>query len=144
MLRYVAFIAVLFVSCAALAQEPAPPHPVAETIVDGAFTIRPAEYVFYKFTVPADVTEVTVRGRFEASGASGNDVEVYVFDEDGYAKWQNGREARPYHASGRVTQANVEAKLPSHEGTYYLVFSNRFSVEANKAVTADMSIGYFE
>lgn len=144
MLRYVAFIVVLFVSFNVLPQESAPAHSVAKPIVNRPFTIRPAQYVFYTFTVPPDVTEVTVHGRFEASGGSGNDVEVYILDEDGFVNWQNGHRVRAFYASSRLTQANVEAKLPQREGTYYLVFSNKFSVLANKAVMADIAVGYIE
>ena len=72
-------------------------------------------------------------GKFRARGGSGNDIEVYILDEDGFENWRNGHRASTYYNSGRVTVGRFNVKLS--EGIYYLVMNNNFSVVSNKAVT---------
>jgi hypothetical protein len=136
MFKYFALLILFCGSLTCIAQQP-----VTQAIVNRPFTIRPAKAVYYSFVVPASSAGAEVSGRFEASGGTGNDVEVYILDEDAFVNWQNGHRVHTYYNSGRLTQANVKTSLPS-EGTYYLVFSNRFSVVANKAVVADVSLAY--
>jgi hypothetical protein len=136
MLKLFALLTLLCASLACIAQQP-----ITQPIINRPFTIRPARAVYYPFVVPAGATQVGVSGRFEASGGTGNDVEIYILDEDAVVNWQNGHRVRAYYSSGRMTQGNVNATLPS-DGTYYLVFSNRFSAVSNKAVVADISLAY--
>lgn len=138
MLKHLTVIALLLIASCVIAQQ----RPVVHAIVNRPFTIPAARYVVYEFTVPEDATEVRVGGRFEASGGSGNDVEVIILDEDGYVNWQNHHRVRTYYYSGKLTQANIKAILPPGGGTYYLVFSNRFSVIAPKAVIAQVGLQY--
>ena len=113
----------------------------SEAIIDPAFTIEPAHYHYAKFTVPADAQNATVQGRFTASGGAGNDVVVFIFPEDDFVNWQNNHDSKVLYQSGQVTQASINAELPG-PGTYYLVFSNNFSVISPKAVQADITINY--
>ena len=42
----------------------------------------------------------------------------------------------------RVTAAKLHVQLPQEPGTYYVVFSNRFSWITNKAVVADVKLQF--
>jgi len=112
----------------------------------GAFTVPPGRYSFSKFTVPQRCSNVSVRGRFTASGGSGNDIEVYVLSEGELTNWKNGHQAQTIYNSGRVTAQNINLRLPSTSErqavTYYIVFNNKFSAHGAKALKADVSLHY--
>ena len=107
-------------------------------IVTEAFTIGPGKYAWFRFGVPDNGGNVV--GRFRASGGGGNDVEVYILDEDGFENFKNGHRVQTYYNSGRVTVANINVSLSS--GTYYLIFSNTFSSVSNKAVNGNVALRY--
>ena len=112
-------------------------------IVIRPFTIRPANAIYFTITIPNNATNISVTGRFEASGGSGNEVEVYIFDQDGFINWENGHQVHAIFASGRMTQGDIDASIPA-PGTYYLVYSNKFSLIANKAVVTEANLNYFQ
>jgi len=77
--------------------------------------------------------EVTrVAGRFRARGGSGNNIEVFILDEDGFENWRNGNRTGTYYNSGRVTVGRFDVNL--RPGIYYLVMNNSFSLVSNKVV----------
>ncbi len=106
-----------------------------------AFTVKNLGYVYTQFAVPLGATNVSVTGRFTASGGFGNDIEAYILTSDGFVNFQNGHQATNYYQSGRVTQGSVNANLPAG-ATYYLVFSNSFSLLAGKAVQSSITLNY--
>lgn len=121
-------------------------QPVTSSLGEKAFTIPAGTYKYVKFTIPPRCSDVEIQGRFEATGGSGNDVEVVVLNEDEFTNWQNHHSVSTFYNSGRVTVATVGAHLPStnasDSSTYYLIYSNVFSVLANKAVSTDVMLHY--
>ena len=111
-------------------------------IVNGLVTVPAGYYQYYQFTVPASATLVSVNGMFTASGGSGNDIIVYVFDSTNFVNWQNGYQASAYYNSGQTTTGTVSASLPS-AGTYYLVYSNTFSTTSSKNVQTTVNLSYY-
>lgn len=102
----------------------------AQRAVEKALTVQAGGYAWYDF----NFTETTtLKGRFRAAGGSKNDIEVYIMDDDNFENWKNGNQARTYYNSGRVTVANFNVRLA--EGSYHLVFNNRWSIITPKAVT---------
>jgi len=71
-----------------------------------------------------------VEGDFRARGGGGNDIEVVITDENG----ANGHAGRFWYQSGKTTVGNIDVHLGP--GTYYIVFSNRFSLVSQKTVSA--------
>lgn len=106
------------------------------TIVRDKFTVEARQYRLFTFVNERDSAEV--KGRFEAQGGSGNDIEVILLNRDGFTNWKNHHQANTFYSSGRVTVANIYAKIP--RGEYYLIFSNAFSLASNKVVTADVRL----
>lgn len=111
-------------------------------LVDTAFTLNAGQGMHWNFTVPASATNVQVEGTFTASGGTGNDVEVYLLNDDEFVNWQNHHSVSTLYNSGRMTQATVSATLPSGGGTYHLVFNNQFSLLSPKAVKASIRLHY--
>lgn len=127
-------------------EPPEPPRPQLRIapITNGALTVSASAYSWYTFVVPVGVTDVNVTGRFTATGGSGNDIIVYVLDEDGFVNFKNGHPSRTYYNSGQVTQAEIQSILPNNPGTYYLMFDNRFSAITPKAVQVNAMLRYMQ
>jgi hypothetical protein len=99
--------------------EPPPPQPHVGPITNGALTVGANAYSWYTFAVPVGATNVNVTGRFTATGGTGNDIIVYILDEDGFVNFKNGHATPTYYNSGQVTQAEIQGVLPNSPGTYY-------------------------
>lgn len=98
------------------------------------------------YTVPIDTTvtrECVFRGRVVASGGSGNDIRVLVLDETNYLNWSNGHAAKPLYDSGKVTVAEVSARVGA-TGKYFLVLDNGFSLLTDKVVKIGVYAEYKE
>lgn len=117
------------------------PKDTTESLVTQPFTIEPEHYHYIRFVVPDGATNATVSGHFEATGGAGNDIEVFILDNDAFVNWQNNHSVSTYFNSGKVTQGTIQSQLPQ-PGSYYLVFSNTFSVVSNKAITTTAELRY--
>lgn len=104
-------------------------------LVKGSFTVEPRTFKSTRFEISQN-TQVT--GRFRAEGGNGNDIEVYIVDEDGFENYRNGHAVQTYYNSGRVTVSRINIRL--NEGVYYIIFNNQFSSFTNKVVTADIDL----
>jgi len=119
------------------------PTTYSVNLTNGAATVNASSYTSYKFEVPDNVSSVAVSGHFVAIGGTGNDIECYILDEDGFANFKNGHSARTYYKSGKVTQAKIEVRNLS-PGTYYIMLDNRFSLLTPKAVQIQASLSYMQ
>jgi hypothetical protein len=104
-----------------------------EFLVNESFSVSPGTAKWWTFTVPPGATGRVV-GDFRASGGGGNDIEVGVTDENG----ANGHAGRFWYHSGKVTVGSIDVTLGP--GTYFIVFSNRFSVFSSKSVAASIKL----
>ena len=115
-------------------------------VAAGAFTVQPGRYSFSRFTVPQNCRNVRVQGRFTTSGGSENGIEVYILSEGELANWKSGHQAQKIYNSGRVSANTINLRLPAtsdgQTATYYIVFNNKFSADASKALKADVSLYY--
>jgi hypothetical protein len=115
-------------------------------VAAGAFIVQPGRYSFSKFTVPQKCRNVRVQGRFTTSGGSENGIEVYILTEGELANWKSGHQAQKIYNSGRVSANTINLRLPAtsdgQTATYYIVFNNKFSADASKALKADVSLYY--
>jgi hypothetical protein len=114
---------------------------VAEPIVNGSFVVGPRTFTPYKFVVTTGMSKPRLEGTLTAQGAK-NDIEVTVLDEAQFTNWQNRDDFKATYESGRVTDTTLNVQLPETPATYYVVFSNRFSLMSNKAVTANVQLCY--
>lgn len=107
-------------------------------IVNQTFEVPARSYKYFSFGMPGGGN---VRGNFQAFGGK-NDIEVAVFDENGFINFQNGNRASRvyYYSGGYVTVADMNQYLPP--GRYYLVFNNRDALLTDKVVTAKIDAVY--
>jgi hypothetical protein len=117
-------------------------EPQVMSVVDTAFTLNAAQGMNWHFNVPANATDVRLEGTFTASGGTGNDVEVYVLNDDEFVNWRSGNKVNALYNSGRMTRGTLNTVLPAGAGTYHLVFNNKFSLFTPKAVSASIRLRY--
>jgi len=110
-------------------------------ITDGSFTVAPGKFQSFKVAVIDGITKPVIEGNFSATGGN-NDVEVFVMEENQFLNWQSGHKSDSAYSSGRVTAGKLKVPLPEEPGTYYVIFSNRFSYITNKAVNAAVKLAY--
>jgi hypothetical protein len=115
--------------------------PVVQKIVSGQITVKARGFVQYRLVVTPEMTEPTITGTFSASGGGGNDIAAAIADETSYTNWINGHHAQVFWSTqGRETTGKFEVRLAP--GTYYLAFSNRFSMFADKQVFLEAGLNY--
>lgn len=110
-------------------------------VVSGSFIVEPRTFKPFKLEVDADMSRACIEGTFSASGAN-NDIEVTVLEETQFLNWQNRHKFEAAYESGRVTAGKLKVELPLEPATYFVVFSNRFSIMSNKSVVADLKLQY--
>ncbi len=136
-----AVLALVSSSCYRARYQPAQaPKQMAATVVEGSFTVNARTYTPFKIVVSREMTHARIEGSFTASGAN-NDIEVMLLDNTHFLNWQNRHTFTAAYESGRVTAGHIRASLPL-PGTYYVVFSNRFSLLSRKTVVADVSLHF--
>jgi hypothetical protein len=113
----------------------------SKNILGGAFKLGPGKYKIFSVPVTAAMKNPSVAGNFRASGGK-NGIEVLVLEVNQYPNWQNGRKFSATYSSGRTSAGELDIQLPEEPGTYYVVFSNRFSSITNKAVEAVVKLQY--
>lgn len=114
-------------------------EPQSYQIVSQAFTLKAGEFRYYKFTIPKSSGSGLVSGNFIASGGA-DDIYVVIINETGFTNFKSGNDYKAYYTSGKVTTDDIEINLAS--GTYYIVFSNAYSILTPKAVNADINVEY--
>lgn len=122
---------------------PAPPLIRTVNIGKGALSVAALHYAFYTLPVPPGAHNVKVQGHFEATGGTGNDIEVFLLNDEQFTNWKNGHATATYYNSGRLTVGDMQAGLPDGGGTYYLIFNNNFSALTAKAVEFNGTMVYY-
>ena len=124
---------------------PQPPQPQLHTVTigKGALSVAALHYAFYTLSVPAGAQTVKVQGHFQATGGMGNDIEVFLLNEEQFTNWKNGHATPTYYNSGKIAVGDVQAGLPNDAGNYYLVFNNNSSALTAKAVEFSGTMTYY-
>jgi len=80
-------------------------------------------------------------GNFEVIAGGSRDINAYVVDEIGYKNFYNGNNFRSFFSSTKVTTDRFSIRL-SRADTYYVLFSNRFSIFIDKRVDLNIELRY--
>ena len=117
------------------------PVPISQQIALGQTIVSARGYISYKIVVPRDMTEAVVSGNFKVSGGSDSDIAAAIAGEGDYNRWLDGQAAEVnWQTAGRTTGGPIDVHLGP--GTYYLVFSNKFSALSPKYVQLDVKLNY--
>jgi hypothetical protein len=110
----------------------------------GALSVGALQYRYYTLVVPAGASNVKVQGHFTATGGTGNDIVVFLVNDESFTNWKNHHQSSAYYNSGKETVGDVAATLPDGGGNYYLIFDNRFSLLTAKAVEFTGTMTYYQ
>lgn len=111
-------------------------------LMESSVTVEPSHWLIKQFVINPEMMPAGVVGKFLSSGGSGNDIKVYVVDDEGLANVKNRHRAKYYYYSDKVTAGSLNLRL--NPGRYYLVFDNTFSIFSNKVVQSDIELIYQE
>jgi len=117
------------------------PQKHRENIVNGIIGVQAGGYQAYPFFVPSGSTDVSVRGNFEASGGSGNDIRVFIVDSQSFINWKNRHQVSAYYSSGQLTTDTLNVSVPTGK-QMYLIFDNSFSIFTDKQVRTTIDLIY--
>jgi hypothetical protein len=115
-----------------------PRLPTLESVVSGSFDVDARSFKPFKVVVAAGAMNPQIEGTFSATGRN-NDIEVLLLEETQFLNWQNRHKFTAAYDSGRVTADKIKMVLPPEPATYYMIFSNRFSLISKKAVAAEVT-----
>lgn len=112
---------------------------------DVAFALKPGAFHSFKFAVPHDHENASLKGKFSVETRSASTVEAFVLNEEDYISWQNGDTTYRYYDSGDVQQGVLDVPLLAEAAdTYYVVFDNDTRAAARAImVKANMSLIYY-
>jgi hypothetical protein len=109
---------------------------------DAAFTLSPGAFRSFKFVVPADHDNASLKGQYSVTEQYHDGIEAFVLNEGDYKSWQHGYTTYRNYDSGNVWHRTVAVPLPVDAGTYYVIFNNRLPASASKSVRTNMSLVY--
>jgi hypothetical protein len=114
---------------------PEPTPRPSQQLIPNSFTVSPGQYYSVQFHV---------RGRNHVSGwyRSDSNIIALIVDEDGLARVEKGGRGDGgkvfYSSGGKVARGEIDVYLPT--GTYYIVFSNQYSIISTKYINANIVI----
>ena len=109
-------------------------------ILNGSVAVEATGYVTYTVKVDAaSMVNPRIVGHVQATGGSGNDIEVVVFTETQFINWKNSHKQGSLFTSGQITASDVDVPLDG-SGTYYVMLSNVFSAFTPKTVEGNLAL----
>jgi hypothetical protein len=116
--------------------------PHTDKLVSGQLIVKAGSAIQYKLEIDTSkMINPVVSGEFRASGGTGNDIAVVLADEDNFENWINGHPANVLYSTPKTTNGRLSIPI-AQSGTYYLAFSNRFSLLTSKQVFAEIQLTY--
>lgn len=119
-------------------------QPILKTLnlLYGDISINSAEIYSVSFDVTNSMSDARVKGSFQVSGGSGNDIIALILDDTNYYKYINGNQASIFYNSGQSTASNIDV-LISTPGKYWLVFDNTFSLLLSKDIETQVNLQWY-
>jgi hypothetical protein len=102
-------------------------------ICRGTWTVRPQSFIYFAFQ-PG--TAAMVAGNFQASGGSGNDIQVLIGPHDDVLNALNGHGGTVSYDSGKQTAGTIKVRVSA--GDYLIAFNNNYSSVSEKVVSANV------
>ena len=100
-----------------------------QTIVDSIYKVGPGSYRYSVFTLSCTSS---IQVGFVAEATLGDNIIVFVLDEDNFKKYEMGATVSTYYNSGKIESDMFKISL--NPGTYYIVMSNTYSDFSTKTV----------
>jgi len=98
-------------------------------LVDKTYRVGPGSYTFVGFEKDCSFN---LQGGFIANAILGDDIYVYVVDEDNFQNYDDGQKFSSSYDSGKVEYDIFDLNLAP--GKYYIIISNQYSLFSTKTV----------
>ena len=118
--------------------EPVTSRDVTNVLVSGRITIQPQNFTSYAFTIPEGALGVKLEGTFNAEAGV---IDVLIMNGKAFENWRIGHSSNVIYRSGIKNNGALLMSLTPGE-TYYLIYSNKFSLTDEKTVTTDIVVSY--
>ena len=100
-----------------------------QTIIDSTYKVNPSSYSQVYFVLQC---KANVQGGFSANALLGNDIIVFILNEENFEKFEDGQNASTYYKSNKVESGIFDVVLDP--GEYYIIISNEHSIFSTKTV----------
>lgn len=116
--------------------------PEQQPVSFGSIQVAALGTTSIRILVTPEMRQARLVGHFNVSGGFGNDIQAgIVAGESEHLNYVNGHQARGvWFTPGKVTAETFDVSILP--GTYYLDFSNKFSLLAAKTVNLEVSLSY--
>lgn len=103
-------------------------------IANSIYKVGPGTYEYISFYSPCSST---VTGQFSAEAALGDNIIVYLLDQNNFDAFKSGNSAQAYYNSGKASSGSLNVGISP--GTYYIIMSNTYSSFSTKTVSLQAS-----
>jgi len=104
------------------------------TIIDSTYRVGPGNYKYASFTMPCTGT---IQGGFIVNAALGDDIKVYLLNQNQFNGYKNSESVSTYYNSGKVEYGIFDVTV--NADNYYVIMSNSFSVFSTKTVQLEVA-----
>jgi len=104
------------------------------TIIDSTYRVGPGNYKYASFTMPCTGT---IQGGFIANAALGDDIKVYLLNQNQFNGYKNNESVSTYYNSGKVEYGTFDVTVNADK--YYVIMSNTFSSFSTKTVQLEVA-----
>lgn len=103
-------------------------------VANGIYKVQPGNYYYFGFNAKCSGT---LSGGFSSYSTLGNDIIVYLLDQNSFNSYQKGNSVPTYYNSGKVFSGTFNVHLIPD--IYYVVLSNTYSIVSTKNVNIQAS-----
>ncbi len=104
------------------------------TIIDSTYRVGPGNYKYALIDMPCTGD---IQGGFIANAALGDDIKVYILNQNSFRDYQNGENASTYYNSGKTEYGTFDVTVNS--GNYYVIMSNTHSTFSTKTIQLEVA-----
>ena len=104
------------------------------TIIDNTYRVGAGNYKYVSFSMPCTGT---IQGGFIANAALGDDIKIYLLNQNQFNGYKNNENVSTYYNSGKVEYGTFDVTVNADK--YYVIMSNTFSSFSTKTVQLEVS-----
>lgn len=104
------------------------------TIIDNTYRVAAGNYKYVSFSMPCTGT---IQGGFIANAALGDDIKVYLLNQNQFDSYKNNESVSTYYNSGKVEYGTFDVTVNADK--YYIIMSNTFSSFSTKTVQLEVA-----
>jgi len=105
------------------------------TIIDSTYRVGPGTYRYVTIDMPCTGT---IQGGFISNAVLGDDIKVYLLNQNQFNGYKNNESVSTYYNSGKVEYGTFDVTV--NADNYYVIMSNTFSSFSTKTVQLEVAV----